>query len=218
MNTELKKYKEVVESQKDQLSDLLKEIGLNSNYDIDIEIPEDTPLSELFVGTRIAAENLDAMSKQLKKKMAQLERDEKIIKTQSETIMELSTPVTQIWDDVLILPLIGTIDTRRAGQVIENVLNAIVEKQATVVIMDVTGVPVVDTKVSDHFLKTIEASRMLGAKVILTGLSPYYAQILVSLGVDLSDVTTKGSLQQGLELAFKLTNKHVAVGPKPKKG
>jgi rsbT co-antagonist protein RsbR len=129
---------------------------------------------------------------------------------QQSTINELATPVIQIWDDILILPLIGTIDTHRAQQIIENLLDSIVKTQASMTIMDITGVPVVDTVVAKHLLSTINAARMLGAEVIVTGVSPHNAQTLVKLGVDLTTITTKGSLQAGLKLAFEMTSSQVS--------
>jgi rsbT co-antagonist protein RsbR len=134
---------------------------------------------------------------------------DELIKEQSKAIDELSTPVIQVWDEILILPLIGTIDTLRAKQIVENLLEAIVKTKASVAIMDVTGVATVDTSIANHLLKTIEAAKLLGAKVILTGVSPNNAQTLVKLGVDLGNVTTKSSLQAGLRMAFELTNRKV---------
>jgi rsbT co-antagonist protein RsbR len=140
-----------------------------------------------------------------------LERAEKeLITQQARAIQELSTPVIQVWDGILVLPLIGTVDTERGRQITENLLDAIVESKSSVAIIDITGVPVVDTMVAGHFLKTFEAARMLGATVVLTGVSPYNAQALVKLGVDLSGVTTKSSLQAGLRFALALTKQTVA--------
>jgi len=135
---------------------------------------------------------------------------EDLIRQQGRSIRELSTPVLQMWDEVLVLPLIGTVDTQRAQQLIEMLLEAIVRVQATVAILDVTGVPVVDTLVANHLLKTIEAARMLGAEVIVTGVNPENAQTLVKLGVDLGRVNAQSSLQSGLRMAFEKTD-HVIV-------
>lgn len=131
---------------------------------------------------------------------------DELIEQQSRALQELSTPVIKVWHGVLVLPLIGTVDTARGQQITENLLQSIVTTQASVAIIDITGVPVVDTMVAGHFLKTIQAAKMLGAEVILTGVSPYNAQALVKLGVDLSQVTTKGSLEAGLKLAIERTN------------
>ena len=122
-------------------------------------------------------------------------------------IRELSTPVIQVADRILLLPLIGTIDTARAMQVMESVLMRVVERQARVLILDIAGVPVVDTRVANHLLQTTEAVRLLGAGTILTGISPQVAQTMVQLGVDLSSMHTRANLEEGLELALDLTNR-----------
>ena len=132
-----------------------------------------------------------------------------LVTVQQQTIRQLATPVLRVWDDVLVMPLVGALDAQRAQQIVENLLDTIVNMGATVVIMDITGVPVVDTKVANHFIKTIDAARMLGAEVILTGVSPHNAQTLVKLGVNLTRMTTRGSLQAGLKLAFDLTQNRV---------
>jgi len=129
-------------------------------------------------------------------------------------IRELSTPVIQLYERVLLLPLIGTIDTARAMQVMESVLMRVVEKQAKVIILDIAGVPVVDTRVANHLLQTTEAVRLLGASTVLTGISPQVAQTMVQLGVDLAKMYTRASLEEGLELALSLTGRCI----RPKEG
>ncbi len=136
-------------------------------------------------------------------------RMEKQMEAQRQAIMELSTPVIKIWDGVMLLPLVGIIDTVRSQHIIENLLNAIVENEASVAILDLTGVPVVDTSVARHILKTVSAAKMLGSEVILTGFSPDVSQTLVTLGIDLSNITTCGSLKLGIEKAFSMINKKV---------
>ena len=134
---------------------------------------------------------------------------EKDLHVQTQTILELATPVIKIWDGVLLLPLVGIIDTLRAQQIIENLLNSIVENEAELAILDLTGVPVVDTAVARHIIKTVNAAKMLGAKTILTGFSPEVSQTLVTLGIDLSNITTCGSLKTGISKAFSLIGKKV---------
>lgn len=130
---------------------------------------------------------------------------DELITQQSRAIQELSTPVIEVWEDVLVLPLIGVIDTARAQRIVESLLEAIVDKQASVVIMDITGVPLIDAAVANHLIMTVSAVTLLGTRMILTGVSPNNAQTLVKLGVDLGKFTTKGSLKAGLKLAFELT-------------
>jgi rsbT co-antagonist protein RsbR len=129
---------------------------------------------------------------------------ERIISQQQEAIRELSTPVLQVRDRLLILPIIGMIDTFRAKQLTESLLHAIRANRAKVAVMDITGVAAVDSKVANHLVQTVAAARLMGAVVIVTGLSADVAQALVALGVDLRSITTVGDLQGGLELAERL--------------
>jgi rsbT co-antagonist protein RsbR len=125
-------------------------------------------------------------------------------------IRELSTPVIRVYAGVLLLPLVGTVDTHRAEQIMETLLSRVVEEQAKAVIIDIAGVPVVDTKVADHLLKTTEAVRLLGATTILTGISAEVARTIVMLDVDISSMHTRAKLAEGIELALALVGKTVA--------
>ena len=136
---------------------------------------------------------------------------ERIIRQQQEAIRELSTPVLQVRERLLILPIIGIVDSQRARQLTEQLLRGIRSNRAKVVVMDITGVPSVDSTVANHLVQTVEASRLLGATVIVTGLSPEIAQTLVTIGVDLAKMNTVGDLQGGIEeaerlLGYKVTN------------
>ncbi len=137
---------------------------------------------------------------------------EQLIRAQQETIRELPTPVLQVRDRLLILPVVGTLESHRARQLTEQLLASICATRARVAVMDITGVPVVDSKVANHLLQTVSAARLMGATVILTGLSPQIAQALVAIGVDLGEVRTTVDLQSGLEeaealLGYRLTPK-----------
>lgn len=136
---------------------------------------------------------------------------EDIIKQQAMAIDELSTPVIHLWDDILALPLIGTIDSARAKQIMENLLSEIVNSKSSQVIIDITGVPVVDTGVADRLMRTVKAARLLGAECILTGISPAIAQTLVLVGIDLSGIQTRATLKNGLELALNNLNIQIAA-------
>jgi len=129
---------------------------------------------------------------------------ERVIQQQQAAIQELSTPVLQVRDRLLILPIIGLIDTHRARQLTESLLRAIRTHRAKVVVIDITGVPVVDSKVANHLMQTVMAARLMGTSAIVTGLSAEVAQALVTLGVSLGDVMTAGDLQGGLEEAERL--------------
>ncbi len=139
-----------------------------------------------------------------------VEERERVISEQQEAIRELSTPVLQVRDRLLILPIIGVLDTARARQLTEQLLGAIRDNRATVVVIDITGVATIDETVANHLVQTVEASRLMGASTILTGLSPDIAQTLVDLGVDLGMMKTVGDLQGGLEEAERLAGYRAA--------
>jgi len=128
---------------------------------------------------------------------------EDVIREQQKSLLEISTPVIQVWEEILVLPLIGTIDSARAKQIMENLLESIVATKSSIVIMDITGVPAVDTEVANRLLRTMQAAKLMGAECVLTGISPQISQTLVHIGVDLSGVTTRASLRDGLALAFR---------------
>jgi anti-anti-sigma factor len=127
---------------------------------------------------------------------------QQIIDAQRNALRELSTPLIPISRDVVIMPLIGTIDSQRAQQVMEALLEGVAQHQASLVILDITGVAVVDTQVAQTFIQAAQAVRLLGAQVMLTGIQPQIAQTLVHLGVDLSGIITSGSLQAGIAYAL----------------
>ena len=127
---------------------------------------------------------------------------EEVITRQQQELLELSTPVVQLWDGVLALPLIGTLDSARTQVVMESLLQRIVETGATIAIIDITGVPTVDTLVAQHLLKTVSAARLMGADCIISGIRPQIAQTIVHLGVDLGDVITKATLAGALAVAL----------------
>jgi rsbT co-antagonist protein RsbR len=129
-------------------------------------------------------------------------REEVILRQQRE-LMELSTPVVRLWENILALPLIGTLDSARTQVVMQNLLEAIVQTRSDYAIIDITGVPVVDTLVAQHLLKTVAAARLMGADCLISGIRPQIAQTIIHLGVDLSEVTTKATLADAFELALR---------------
>jgi rsbT co-antagonist protein RsbR len=137
-------------------------------------------------------------------------QSEERLKAQQRSILELSTPVVRIWDEIIALPLIGIIDSSRAKQIMENLLQAIVETQASIAIIDITGVPMVDTEVADRLIRTIKAAGLLGTKCLMVGIKPDIAQSMVHLGIDLQDIETYSSLQGGLAAAFEQIGLEVA--------
>ena len=140
---------------------------------------------------------------------------ERTIREQQEAIRELSTPVLQVRERLLILPIIGVIDPQRARQLTEQLLRGIRTNRARVVVIDITGVAAMDSNVANHLVLTVEASRLLGATVIVTGLSPEIAQTLVNIGVDLTKMNTVGDLQGGIEEAERLLGYKVLPVEKP---
>jgi rsbT co-antagonist protein RsbR len=133
-----------------------------------------------------------------------VEERERVIREQQDAIHELSTPVLQVRERLLILPIIGVLDSQRARQLTEQLLNAIQSSRAKVVVIDITGVATIDVTVANHLVQTVEAARLMGASAIITGLSSKIAQTLVDLGVDLAMMRTVGDLQGGLEEAERL--------------
>jgi rsbT co-antagonist protein RsbR len=136
---------------------------------------------------------------------------EDVISRQQQEMLELSTPVVMLWDGILALPLIGTLDSARTQVVMENLLQRIVDTGSSIAILDITGVPTVDTLVAQHLLKTVAAARLMGADCIISGIRPQIAQTIVHLGVDLNSVTTKATLADAFGVALKRLG--LAVGP-----
>jgi len=134
---------------------------------------------------------------------AHQESREAVVARQQQELMELSTPVVKLWEGILALPLIGTLDSARTQVVMETLLQEIVESEATIAIIDITGVPTVDTLVAQHLLKTVAAARLMGADCIISGIRPQIAQTIVQLGLDLNEVTTKASMAAAFRLALQ---------------
>ncbi len=141
-----------------------------------------------------------------------LQSREEVIRRQQDDMMELSTPVVKLWDGILALPLIGTLDSARTQVVMESLLQRIVETGSAVAIIDITGVPTVDTLVAQHLIKTVTAAQLMGAECIISGIRPQIAQTIVHLGVALGDVPTKATLADAFALALKKTGQSVARG------
>ena len=136
---------------------------------------------------------------------------ESVIQRQQEELLELSTPVVKLWDGILALPMIGTLDSARTQVVMESLLQRIVETGASVAIIDITGVPTVDTLTAQHLLKTVTAARLMGADCIISGIRPQIAQTIVHLGVDLGAVTTKATLADAFRRALEMTGQRATV-------
>lgn len=146
--------------------------------------------------------------KQAEEALAQKAASEALSRRAQE-ILDISTPVVQVWEGIILAPIIGTLDSQRTQQLTEKILNGIVETRSSVALIDITGVPAVDTQTARHLIESITAVRLLGADVILTGIRPAIAQTLVHLGIDLSGVTTRSSLSTGLRAAMERQGMHV---------
>lgn len=140
---------------------------------------------------------------------AYVQSREEVINEQSRSLLENSTPVIKLWDGVVILPLVGIIDTARSQHIISSLLKGIIDNQAQVAVLDVTGVPMMDTRVAQYLINTVDAAHMLGAEVVLTGISADAAQTLVRLNVDLSGLRTSGLLKNGIKDALAIVGKEI---------
>ncbi|MFO7561925.1 MAG: XylR N-terminal domain-containing protein [Enhygromyxa sp.] len=140
---------------------------------------------------------------------AELQRKLELIERQALAISELSTPVMEIWDDVLVLPIVGIVDTRRSLEIMDNLLERIVQLRSKYVIIDVTGVEIVDTKTADYLTKVVRAASLLGTRCVLTGLSPAVAQTLIAVGANLDEILTLRDLKEGLKACLR------ALGTRP---
>jgi rsbT co-antagonist protein RsbR len=138
---------------------------------------------------------------------------EEVIRRQQQSMLELSTPVVTLWTGVLALPLIGTLDSERTQVVMESLLQRIVQTGASIAILDITGVPTVDTLVAQHLLKTVSAARLMGADCIISGIRPQIAQTIVHLGVDLNSVVTKSTLADAFAVALQRTGLTITTAP-----
>lgn len=140
---------------------------------------------------------------------------EHTVSMQKIALQELAAPLIPVFDKISVMPLVGTIDTERARQIMENLLQGVVKHRAEVVLIDITGVPVVDTMVAHHIIQAAEAVRLVGAKCLLVGIRPEIAQTIVNLGINLDQIITKNSLKKGIETALEITNRKIVIAGDP---
>lgn len=202
--TELEQYQEFVKERLRSLLDVVQSVSAG-DFSVRVKIPaEADEFTALSVGLEKMIEDLIEAKRVSEERMARLqaavEEKERLLRT----VGELSSPVIQVWEDVLVMPLVGAIDSARATRIMEDLLNGIIKYQAEIVIIDITGVPVVDTSVANHLVQTIKAAALLGAKCVVVGISSEVAQSLVNLGVDLSGVITRSNLQAGVRYAMEM--------------
>ncbi|MDX1283389.1 MAG: STAS domain-containing protein [Draconibacterium sp.] len=199
----------------DHIEDVLSSVAAGE-LDIRVESDVEDDLTGIEEAINILIDDLTYELKQSKKmkenledQLSKIKEQQKTIVRQQEDLLELSSPVTKVWDNILILPVIGTLDSQRAQIMMENLLEKIVESGCTYSIVDITGVPTVDTQVANHLLKTVTSARLLGAECIISGISPAIAQTIVHLGIDLSAIRTKATLQDAMIFAMKQNNQLV---------
>ncbi|MEZ4262132.1 MAG: STAS domain-containing protein [Polyangiaceae bacterium] len=163
------------------------------------DLPEDHPLATLYEGINQMIASLGDEQQRATAYRAELEEKLATIELQRAAIRELSTPIIEVWEGVLCLPVVGVLDSSRSAEMTEALLTAIVEKKARCAIIDITGIQVMDTGTADHFLRMARAVRLLGSNCVLTGIHPNIAQTVVHMGVDLSDIVTHRTLRNALQ-------------------
>lgn len=163
------------------------------------DLPEEHPLATLYEGINQMISSLEDEQRRAAAYRAELEEKLATIELQRAAIRELSTPIIEVWEGVLCLPVVGVLDSSRSAEMTEALLTAIVEKKARCAIIDITGIQVMDTGTADHFLRMARAVRLLGSNCVLTGIHPNIAQTVVHMGVDLSDIVTHRTLRNALQ-------------------
>ena len=171
------------------------------DYSIRLEqdLPENHPLGALAIGINEMTAALENARRDSADAQRALEEKLATIEQQRNAIRELSTPIIEVWDGVLCLPVVGVIDTARSTEMTEALLRSVVEKKAACTIIDITGIEIMDTRTADHFLRMAKAVRLLGARCVLTGINPTIAQTIVHMGVDLTGVECHRSLRDALQ-------------------
>jgi len=186
------------------------------NLDARLQTSYDDSFAEIEVGINILINDLTEELKErvkiqtdLEKKLATIQQQQRTIVQQQEDLLELSSPVIKIWDNVLVLPVIGTLDSRRSQIMMENLLQTVVDTGCTTAILDITGVPTIDTQVANHLIKTVTAAKLLGAECIISGISPAIAQTIVHLGIELTSIRTRASMQDAIHYALRQNNQKI---------
>jgi anti-anti-sigma factor len=192
----------------ERLEEVLAKAGCG-DFDVEFDFEQDSydALTGVETGVKVLMADMGEALSESRRRADELQDKLELIEKQREAIEELSTPIIKIWDQVLVLPLIGTLDTRRSQRLTETLLTDIADTQSKITILDITGVPNVDSAVANHLLKTVAAVKLLGAECVITGIRPEVAQTIVHLGVDLSEVETLANLSEGLKWAFKRLEK-----------
>lgn len=195
-------------SDEERLNNLIEVISGMAGLDFSQEAivdDSDNPLNTVAAGLNMLSEELESsvVSKsELEDKNQELER---LAKEQQDAMSQMSTPIAQLWDGILLLPLVGLVSSKRAQEILNAVLNKIAEMQATIFILDISGIAVVDTAVANHFIKIAKATRLMGCKCVISGVSGAVAQTIVELGIQIDEITTTGTMRDALEYGFNQT-------------
>ena len=178
---------------------------------LDVRVPttEDDELASTEEAINVLLEDFSALLEERKRAEAELQERLQTIQRQQEAINELSTPVIKVWEGLLVLPIIGTLDSQRTQRMMESLLQQIVTTGSKMAILDITGVPVVDTMVANHLIKTITAAALMGAECILSGISPSIAQTIVHLGIDLTGIKTKSTMMEAMRYAIRANGQKI---------
>ena len=189
----------ILESVTNALS-TLQNVGIGDYSTLlDVQPGDNSPLASLYMGINDMICSLSAEQERRMAYQAELEDKLATIEKQRAAIRELSTPIMEVWDNVLCLPVVGIMDTARSSEMTSALLQAVVEKKARCTIIDITGIDVMDTRTVDHFMRMARAVRLLGAECVLTGINPHIAQTVVHMGIDMSSVVTHRTLHEALQ-------------------
>lgn len=179
------------------------EVRASENYENQLFANFGKVINETITTLGRETKQLEEAKTKLEEHSKELERSLETIKRQRNAIAEMSTPIIQVWDGVLCLPVVGIVDSRRSAEMMDTLLKSIDKTRCRCVIVDLTGVDIVDTQAADHFIKMVRAANLLGANCMITGISPQIAQTLTHIGVNLRDIKTLRNLQAGLEESFR---------------
>lgn len=184
--------------------------------DVRITVSDDDELASTEEAINVLLEDFATLLAERNRAEKELQEKLETIQKQQEAIYELSTPVIKVWDNLLVLPIIGTLDSQRTQRMMESLLQQIVHTGSKIAILDITGVAVVDTMVANHLIKTITAAGLMGAECILSGISPSIAQTIVHLGIDLSGFRTKSTMMEAMRYAIRANGQRVVAMRKEK--
>jgi rsbT co-antagonist protein RsbR len=186
----------------DKIADVLlalSEVSIGLYRRLDTDLPLDHPVGALFQGVNEMIESLQREKQNNANYQRELEEKLQTIERQRSSIRELSTPIIEIWDRILCLPIVGVMDTTRSGEMTDALLKAVVDRAARCAIVDITGIDIMDTGTADHFVRMAKSVKLLGADCVLTGINPHIARTLVQMDVQLTGITTYRSLRTALQ-------------------